>query len=129
MSADDQAIIGAIVNRNLMEIDFAERQAVLEEAQDVLSRVAQYTKPTAMEQRVCNHPAQIIACQKQITDPQTQQFLPPDCDHSTFEPEPETLRQELEDARRTPRTVGMDEDLPQELDNMTRDARQSGEEV
>ena len=39
---DDQAIMGAIVNRNLMEINFAERQAVLEEAQELLSRVAQH---------------------------------------------------------------------------------------
>jgi len=48
VSADDQAIIGGIVNRNLIEINFAERQAVLEEAQEVLRRVAQYTKPAAM---------------------------------------------------------------------------------
>jgi hypothetical protein len=47
--------------RNLMEIDFGERQAVLEETPDVLRRVAQYTEAAAMVQRVCNDPAQIIA--------------------------------------------------------------------
>ena len=64
MSADDQAIIGGIINRNLLEIDFAERQAVLEEAQEVLRSMAQYTNPAAMEQTVGDHPAQIIALQK-----------------------------------------------------------------
>jgi len=129
VSADDQAIIGRIVNRNLMEIDIAERPAVLEEAHEVLRRVAQYTEPAAMVQRMCNYPAQIIALQKQITDLQTQQFLPLDCDHLTFEQQPESLRHELEEARRTPRFVGTDEELRQELDNMTWDARQLGEEV
>jgi len=128
-SADGQAMIGRIVHRILIEVDFTERKAMLEEAQDVLSRVAQYTEPAAMVQRVCDHPAQIIALQKQITDLQTQQLLPPDCNHSTFEQQLETLRQKLEEARRTPRRVGMNEDLRKELDTMTRDARRSGEEV
>ena len=35
----------------------------------------------------------------------------------------------MEEARKIPRTVGMDEDLRQELDDMTRDARTSGAEV
>ena len=129
VSADDQAITGGIVNRNLMEINFVERQAVLEEAQEVLSRVAQSTECTAMVQRVCDHPAQIIASQMQITDLQSQHFLPPDCDHSTFEQQLETLRQGLEDCRRTPRTVGTDENPRQDLDHMTQDAIQWGEEV
>jgi len=85
VSAGVLAIIGGIVNSNLMEIDFAERQAALEKAQELSSRVSQYTKLAAMEQRVSDHPAQIIALQKQITDLQTQQFLPLGCDHSTFE--------------------------------------------
>jgi len=78
---------------------------------------------------VRDYPVEIIALQKQITDLQTQQFLPPECDHSSFEQQPESLSQGLEEARRIPRTVGTDEDLRQELDDMTRDARQSGEEV
>lgn len=49
---------------------------MLEEAQEVLRQVAQYTEPANHVQRVCDHPAQIIALQKQITDLQAQQFLP-----------------------------------------------------
>jgi len=129
VSADDQAIIGGIVNRNLLEVEFGERQTLSEKAQDVLQRVAQYTEPAAMAQRVCDPPPQIITLQIQITDLQTQQFLPQDCDHSTFEQQLETLGQELEEARRIPRTVGTDEDLQQGLDAMTRDSRQSRDEV
>jgi len=61
VSIDDQRRIGGIVNRNLMEVDFAERQAMLEEAQEVLRRVAQYTEPASTVQNVCNRLAQIIA--------------------------------------------------------------------
>ena len=56
MSAGDHAIVGGIVNSHLLEIDFGERQTVLEDAQEVLRRVAKYTKPVAMVHRVCNHP-------------------------------------------------------------------------
>jgi len=48
VSADDQDIIGGIVHRNLQEIDFGQRQTLLEEAQEVLRRVAQYTEPAAV---------------------------------------------------------------------------------
>ena len=68
VSTDDQAIMGEIVKRNLLEIDFGERQTMLEEAPQVLRRVAEYTEPVAMIQRVCDHSAQIIGLQKQITD-------------------------------------------------------------
>jgi len=129
VSADDQDIIGGIVNRYLLEIDFAERQTLLEEAQGVLRRVAQYIEPAAMVQRVCDHPAQITELQKRITDLQIEQFLLPECDHSTFEQQLETLTEQLEESRRTSRTVGTGEDLRQEVEDMIRDARQSGEEV
>jgi hypothetical protein len=74
---------------------------------------------------VCDHPAQIIVLQKQITDLQTKQFLPPTCDHMTIEDQMQQLRDELNEARKTPRTVGTDEDLQRELDDMTRDAREA----
>jgi len=127
VSADNQAIIEGIVNRNLLEINFGERQKLLEEAPEVLRRVALYTEPAPMVQRVCDHPAQIITLQEQITDLQTQLFLPPECDHSTFDQELETLRQELEEAMKTPRVAGTDEELRQELGDMAWDARESGE--
>jgi len=39
------------------------------------------------------------------------------------------LRQEVEEVRRTPKLVETDEELRQELDDMSREARQSGEEL
>jgi len=129
VSVADQAIIGEIVNRNLLEIDFGERQTSLGEAQVVLRRVVQYTEPAAVVQRVCDHQAQIIRLQKQITNLQSEECLPPECDHSMFKQQFEALRPELEQFRSTPRMVRSDKDLQQELDEMTWNARQSGEEV
>ena len=53
-------------------------------------------------------------------DLQSQQFLPPQCDHWMFDQQFGTSRQELEQARRTPRVAGTDEELRQESDEMTR---------
>jgi len=36
VSTDDQAIISGIVHRNLLEIDFGQRQTMLDEALEVL---------------------------------------------------------------------------------------------
>ena len=77
---------------------------------------------------MCQHPEQIIALQKQVTDAQTKQFLPPFCDHTTFERQIQELRDDLDEARRTPQTVGTDEDSRGELDDMTQDAREASEE-
>ena len=99
VSMDDQVIIGGIVHRNLLEIDVRERQTSLEEAQEVLRRRADGTESAAMVLSVCDHPAHIIASQKQIMDLQSQQFLSPQCDHSTFEQLLKALRQELDEAR------------------------------
>jgi hypothetical protein len=38
---DDRANIAGIINRNILEIDFPEWQMMLEEAPEVLRRVAQ----------------------------------------------------------------------------------------
>jgi hypothetical protein len=78
---------------------------------------------------VCDHPQQIIDLQRQITDLQTKQFLPPECDHTEMEQQIQTLRDERDEALRRPVAPGTNEDLQQELDDMTRDAWQSGEEV
>jgi len=72
VSTDDQAIIGGMVNRNLLEIDIRKRQTLLEEAQDVLMRVAHYTEPVAIVQKVYDYLAQIITLQKQTKDLQSQ---------------------------------------------------------
>jgi hypothetical protein len=82
VSADHQAVIGGIVNRNLLEIAFGQRQTLLEEKQQVLKRVAEYTEHTAIVQRLCDHMTQIITLQIQITDQQSQRCLTVLCDHS-----------------------------------------------
>jgi hypothetical protein len=78
VSADHQAVIGGIVNRNLLEIAFGQRQTLLEEKQ----QVAEYTEHTAIVQRLCDHMTQIITLQIQITDQQSQRCLTVLCDHS-----------------------------------------------
>ena len=113
MSEDNQDIIGGIVNKILLEIDFWERQTLLEEAQEVLERKAEYTKPTDMVHRVCAHLAQIIALQKQIMDLHAQQFLTSESDRSMFERQAETLRKDLEEVRRVARVARRNEELRQ----------------
>lgn len=76
VSADDQAHVGEIVNKNVRVVDFVERQAGLESAQEVLRCEPQYTEPTCTIQRVCDHPAQIIALPKESTNLMPHQFLP-----------------------------------------------------
>jgi hypothetical protein len=102
---------------------------VVAQTQEVLMRVAQYSQPIREVQRVCEHPQQIIDLQRQITDLHTKQFLPPQYDHTELERQIQILRDERDEALRRPRAAGTVEDLQQELDDMTRDARQSGEEV
>ena len=58
---------------------------MLEEAQEVLRRVAQYIEPANLVLRVCDHPAQIIALQKQIMDLLGQQLLFRLCNYTEME--------------------------------------------
>lgn len=50
MTMDDQAIIGGLVNRNILEIDYMDRQTMLQIAQEVLRRAAEYTDPASTVQ-------------------------------------------------------------------------------
>jgi len=93
------ADVGGIVNRNVLDVDFGERHTMPETANEVLRWVAQYTKPTNIVQRVCDHPAQINLLQKQITDLQTQQFLLPQCNHAEIEKRIRGLGTDLAEAR------------------------------
>ena len=77
MSVDDQAIIGRIVNRTIQDMDFGERQTMMETAQEVLRLVAKYTYPSKVIQRECDHSAYMIALQKQNMDLQAHKFLTP----------------------------------------------------
>jgi len=79
---DDQAHIGGIVNRNLIDIDFTVRQTVLQKGQEVLRRVAHDTEPVSTIQMVCDHPPQIFLLQKEIANLKSQQFLPAQCDQT-----------------------------------------------
>ena len=99
------------------------------QTQEVLMRVAQYSQPIREVQMVCEHPQQIINLQRQITDLQARQFLPPQCDHTGLEQQIQTLRNERDEALQRPAAPGTNEDLRQALEDMTRDTRQSGEEV
>jgi hypothetical protein len=78
---------------------------------------------------VCNHPQQIINLQQQITDLQGRQFLPTQCDHTKMEQQIHTLPNEWDEARKRPGAPGTDEELRQELADVTQDPQQSGEEV
>jgi hypothetical protein len=94
-----------------------------------MTRIAKYSQPVRTIQAVCNHPQQIIALQRQITDLQTKQFLPsPSCDHSAYTQEIQQLRNNLEEARRIPRTAGTDKEIRRELEDMTRDAQEASME-
>jgi len=99
------------------------------QTQEVSRLVAQYDQPIREVQMVCEHPQQIIDLQRQITDLQTKQFLPAQCDYTELERQIQTLRNERDKALRRPVAPGTDEDLRKELDDMTRDAWQSGVEV
>jgi hypothetical protein len=87
-----------------------------------MTSVAQYSQPVRTIQAVCDHPQQLVALQKQITDLQTKHFLPsPSSDHSAFDQEIMQLKKDLEEARWIPRTEGTDDEIRRELDDMTMD--------
>src|SRR5882757_755298 len=130
VSIQDQETINRILETNLGETTDTESIELLVVTQQVLSRVAQYSQPVREIQQVCNHPAEIADLRNQITILRAQTQPPPlVCDHTGLEQQIQTLRNERDEALR--RSVGpaTNEEIQQELDDMTRDARQSGEEV
>ena len=110
-------------------IGFEELKEVFRQTQEVLMPVAQYSQPIREVHMICKDPQQIIDLQRQITDVQTKQILPLQCDHTELEQRIQTLTNEWGEARRRPAAPGTDEDLRQELGDMTQDAQQSGEEA
>jgi hypothetical protein len=129
VSIEDQGTIMALINIDKDNIGNNQLQEAVIQTQEVLMRVAQYSQPIREVQMVCEHPQQIIDLQWQITDLQTKQFLTPQCDHAEFERQIQTLTNERNKARMRPAAPGTDEDLRQELPDMTRDAQESGEEA
>jgi hypothetical protein len=112
VSVLDQGTINRILETNLGETTEAEGIELLMVTQQVLSRVEQYSQPGREIQQVCSDPAEITDLRNQIT------FLrartePPQvvCDHTNYETQSATLRNELEVARRTPRVEGTDDDI------------------
>jgi len=129
VSVEDQGIIMALIDVDKDNTGNEQLPKAFAQTQEVLMRVAQYSQPIREVQMVCEHPQQIIDLQRQITDLQTKQFLPPQCDHTELERQIQTLRIERDEALRRPVVPETNEDLQQELDDMIREARQSGEEV
>jgi len=129
VSVDDQGTIMALIDIDKDNVGNEQLREAFVQTQEVLMRVAQYPQPIREVQMVCEHPQQIIDLQRQITDLQTKQFLLPQCDDTELEQQIQTLRYERDEALRRPAAPGTDEDLRHELGDMTRDARQSGEEV
>jgi hypothetical protein len=125
----DQSTIMAIIDLNHETMGHEATTDAFVQAQEVLMRIAQYSQPVRTIQAVCEHLIPIIALQKQITDLQMKQFLPASCNHTTFEQQIQLFRNDLDEARRTPRTEETDENLRRELDNMTRDAREASTEA
>jgi len=129
VSIEDQGTIMALIDIDKDNIGYEQLTEAFVQMQEVLMRIAQYSQPIREVQRVCEHPQQIIDLQRQITDLQARQFLPPQCDHTELERQIQTLRTERDEALRRPPAPGTNEELQQELEDMTRDVRQSGEEV
>lgn len=61
-------------------------------------------------------------------DLESQQFLPPKCDHTKLQNQIRIVTANQDEARLVPTASGRDEDLWRELAVMTRHTRQSGKE-
>ena len=129
VSIEDQGTIMALIDLDKDNIWSEQLREAFVQTQEVLMRVAHYSQPIREVQMVCEHPQQIIDLQRQITDLQTKQFLPPQYDHTELEQQIQTLMTERDEARGRPAAAGTDEELQQELEEMNRDAWQSGEEA
>jgi hypothetical protein len=130
VSIQDQGTINRILETNFGETTDMENVELLVVTQQVLSRVAQYSQPVWEIQQVCSQPAEIADLRNQITILRAQvQPAPLVCDHTDYEAQLTTLRNNLEMARRTPRMAGTDENIRRELDDMTRVAKEASAET
>jgi hypothetical protein len=123
LTPEDPGTIMALLNLNHDGMGSEQTSEAFVQDQEVMTRIAQYSQTVRTIQAVCDHPQQMIALQKQITNLQAKQFLPsPSCDHSAYDQEIKRLKDDLDEARRIPRTAGTDEKIRRELEDMTRDA-------
>jgi hypothetical protein len=109
VSIEDQGTIMAIIEVDKDSTGYEQLREAYAQTQEVLMRVAQHSQPIREVQMVCEHPQQIIDLQRQITDLQTKQFLPPHCDHPELERHIHTLRTERDEALRRPVVPGTNE--------------------
>jgi hypothetical protein len=128
-SVEDQGTIMALIDIDKDNVGNEQRRDAFIQPHGVLMRVARYSQPIREVQMICEHPQQIIDLQRKITDLQMKQFLPLQCHHTELEQQIPTLRNEWDEALKRPIAPGTSVELQQELDDMTRDARQSREEV
>jgi hypothetical protein len=82
VSVEDQGTIMALINLDKDNVGTEQLSEAFIQTQEVLMCAAQYSQPIREVQMVWEHPQQIIDLQRQITDLQTKQFLPPQCDHT-----------------------------------------------
>jgi hypothetical protein len=126
VSPKDHGSIMALLDLNHDGMGSEQTSKALVQAQEVITRIAQYYQTVRTIQAVCDHPQQIITLQKQIMDLQMKQFLPsPSCDQSAFDQEIQQLKNDLEQARRVPRKEGTDDEIRRELEAMMRDAQEA----
>jgi hypothetical protein len=100
VSVQDQETITRLLETGLDTTTELENLELLMVTQQVLSRVAQYSQPVREIQQVCEPPAEIMDLRNQIMILRAQ-TQPPSlvCDHTNYEAQLQTLRNELEEAR------------------------------
>jgi len=130
LSVADQESLNLILGVDIGNTNPQEIEEYLGLAEQILWRMAQYSQPLLVLQRVCSHPKEIALLQRQLVDLQIQQHLPPpDCDRLAYSPTSEGLQNDLEEARRISRAEWTAVEIRQPLDAMTNDIRQSVQEV
>jgi hypothetical protein len=92
VSVEDQGTIMALIDPGKDNIGNEQLTEPFIQTQEVLMWVAQYSQPIREVQMVCEHPQQIIDLHRRVTELQTKQFLPQQCDHKELEQEIRTLR-------------------------------------
>jgi len=126
VSPEDQGAIMALIDIQADAMGMEEMRKAFSQTQEELMRMAQYSQPIREVQMVGDHAQQMINLQRQITQLQTKQFLPPHCDHTEFEQQTQTVMQDWDEARRRHALPGLNEELRQELADMTQKTQQSG---
>lgn len=100
---------------------FNESQEKLPECEEELLKVAWYTEPMELIQRVCDHLAKIIDQQKEVMDLKAQHFLPQMCNHSKRDSRMQMLATKRMQAKGRPAVTRMFDERQAESDATTGD--------